>query len=105
VKHYRFIDEALREYEDAVEYYERESGLGDVFIREVDRVLDLTLQFPEMGSLVLNTPPELRVRRRLVRRFDVEIDYIVIDDELIILAIFHCKREPGYWHARLRRVR
>jgi len=57
VKRYRFVREALDEYEDAVTYYERtRSGLGDTFAREVERV---TLEFPEMGAPVTNTPLEL----------------------------------------------
>ena len=106
MKRYQFLDEALAEYEDAIEYYERaQTGLGDTFIGEVDRVIDLTLQFPDMGSPVADTPPELHVRRRIVRRFNVEIDYLISKDTLIVIAIFHCKRSPGYWRDRLERLR
>jgi toxin ParE1/3/4 len=102
VTHYRFLRDALEEYEDAIEYYERaQAGLGETFIHDVERVLAVTLEFPEMGSPVVDTPPELNVRRRVVQRFGVEIDYVVRDDEIVILAIFHCKRPPGYWRARL----
>jgi toxin ParE1/3/4 len=106
VKRYRFLREALEEYEDAVSYYERvRFGLGDTFVSEVERVIELTLEFPEMGTLVADTPPELGVRRRLVRRFDVEIDYLVSGDAIVVLAVFHCKRRPGYWKDRLRQFR
>jgi plasmid stabilization system protein ParE len=106
VKRYRFLREALEEYEDAVSYYERaRSGLGETLVREVERVIALTLEFPEMGAPVADTPPELGVRRRLVRRFDVEIDYLVSGDTLVVLAVFHCKRRPGYWKDRLRQFR
>lgn len=106
MKRHRFLRDALVEYEEAVEYYERaQSGLGETLIREIDRVIALTLRFPDMGSLVANTPPELGVRRRLLRRFDIEIDYLISGEDLIVLAIFHCKRRPGYWHHRLDRFR
>ena len=102
---YRFHQEALVEYEDAIEYYERaEEGLGETFIRDVEEVLALTLEFPHMGSPVLNTPPELDVRRRLVQRFSVEVDYVVTGDELIVIAVFHTRRRPGYWRDRLDRL-
>lgn len=105
MSHYRFEDEALVEYEDAAEYYERaQTGLGDTFVREVERVLRLALAFPNMGAPVAATPPDLRVRRLLVHRFDVELDYVASGDELIVIAIFHCKRDPGYWRSRLRRL-
>jgi hypothetical protein len=45
------------------------------------------------------------VRRQLVRRFDVEIDYLVSGDTIVVIAIFHCKRRPGYWKDRLRQFR
>lgn len=71
----RFLVEALVEYEDAIEYYERaQSGLGETFIREVEEVLALTLEFPEMGAPVADTPHDLNVRRRIVQRFGVEVD-------------------------------
>lgn len=103
---YRFLREALEEYEDAVSYYEgARSGLGETFANEVDRVIALTLEFPEMGAPVVDTPPELGVRRQLVRRFDVELDYLVSGDTIVVISIFHCKRRPGYWKDRLRQFR
>ncbi len=106
MKRYRFLREALEEYEDAVSYYEgARSGLGDRVADEVDRVIALTLEFPEMGAPVTETPPELGVRRQLVRRFDVEIDYLVSGETIVVLAVFHCKRRPGYWKDRLRQFR
>jgi toxin ParE1/3/4 len=106
VKRYRFLREALDEYEEAITYYERrQAGLGDTFVRDVDRVIALTLEFPEMGAPVANTPPNLGVRRRLVRRFGVELDYLVSDDAIVVLAVFHGKRRPGYWKERLERLR
>jgi plasmid stabilization system protein ParE len=103
---YRFLREALEEYEDAVSYYEgARSGLGETFANEVDRVIALMLEFPEMGAPVVDTPPELGVRRQLVRRFDVELDYLVSGDTIVVIAIFHCKRRPGYWKDRLRQFR
>jgi plasmid stabilization system protein ParE len=100
----RFLAEALVEDEDAIEYYERaQSGLGDTFIRDVGEVLAVTLEFPEMG--VPDTPPELNVRRRIVQRFGVEVDYVNVGEALIVLAVFHCKRRPGYWRDRLDRLR
>lgn len=54
----RFLAEALVEYEDAIEYYERaQSGLGETFLREVEEALAVTLEFPEMGASVADTPP------------------------------------------------
>ncbi len=98
----RFLVDALVEYEDAIAYYERaQSGLGEAFLHNVEETLALTLEFPEIGVLVANTPPDLGVRRRIIQRFEVEVNYLVVGDELTVLAIFHGKRRPGYWHDRL----
>jgi plasmid stabilization system protein ParE len=106
VKH-RFLTEALAEYEDAVVYYEGVNpGLGTRFIVEVDDLLDAICEFPRAGSRVPDTPPDLEIRRRLLRAFSVEVDYMIEKDHsIVVLAIFHSAREPGYWRARLRRSR
>jgi plasmid stabilization system protein ParE len=90
VKRYRFHREALDAYELAIAYYERaRPGLGESFILEVDRVIALTLEFPESGAPAADTPPELGIRRRLVQRFSVEIDYQGI------WRLHHCARGHG----------
>jgi plasmid stabilization system protein ParE len=106
MKSYRFLPEATSEYEDAIEFYENaQTGLGEAFIHEITRVIDLLMELPNMGSPVARTPPKLNVRRRIVRRFGIEIDYIVSGDVLIVLTIFHGKRHPDHWRDRLSRVR
>jgi plasmid stabilization system protein ParE len=104
VKGYEFLREALQEYEDAILYYElARPGLGDGFVREVEAALALTLEYPEIGTPVADTPPELKVRRQLIRRFGVEVDYMIESDTILVVALFHCKRRPGYWAQRLTR--
>jgi toxin ParE1/3/4 len=103
VTRHRFLREALEEYEDAIAYYELlRPGLGASFILDFEQVLDATLEFPEMGQLVEGAPPELGIRRRLLQRFGIEIDYMPSGSTIIVLAIFHGRRRPGYWKDRLR---
>ncbi len=104
MKGYRFLGEALEEYEDAVGYYETlRPGLGAGFILDFDQSIAIALEFPEIGAPVEGTPPQLGIRRRLLQRFGVEIDYMPSDEMLVIIAVFHGKRRPGYWKERLRR--
>lgn len=64
MRRYRFLREALEELEDTIAYYERsQPGLGEVFGREVERVLAITARFAEMGAPVEDLPPALNVRR------------------------------------------
>jgi len=47
----RFHSEARKEFFEASEYYEEQvMGLGDDFINEVEKVLDVILQQPDSGS-------------------------------------------------------
>jgi toxin ParE1/3/4 len=106
VRTHRFLHEALEEYEDAIAYYEElRPGLGSSFMVDFDQAIAATLEFPEMGSIVAGAPTRLGIRRRLLQRFGVEIDYIPSGDTLIIIAVFHGKRRPGYWKSRLERLR
>ena len=43
------------------------------------------------------------VRRKVLRRFPYSIFYLVEHDGLVIVAIAHHRRRPGYWKQRLRR--
>lgn len=102
---YRFLREALDEYEDAITYDEiLRPGLGSSLITDFDEVIASTLEFPAIGSPVPNTPPHLGIRRRLLQRFGVEVAYMTSGDSLVILAVFHGKRRPGYWRRRLRQL-
>jgi plasmid stabilization system protein ParE len=106
VKH-RFTAEALSDYENAVVYYEtREAGLGVRFILEVDELISSMLEFPRMGPRIEGAPADLGIRRCIVQTFGVEIDYLIEDESvLVILAVFHGSREPGFWLRRLERDR
>ncbi|WP_414530097.1 hypothetical protein [Nodularia chucula] len=40
------------------------------------------------------------VRRCLTRKFTYGILYTIEQDYILILAVMHCSREPGYWKSR-----
>lgn len=103
MKH-RFTAEALSDYESAVVYYEtQEPGLGVRFIIDVDELISTMLEFPRMGSIVAGTPADLEIRRCIVQTFGVEVAYMLEGDELVVIAVFHTSREPGFWLDRLKR--
>lgn len=47
-------------------------------------------------------PDTLGVRSCVLRPFPYAIVYLELPDEILILAIAHAKREPGYWQRRPR---
>jgi len=78
-------------------YRDNESAaLARDFLREVDSTLERLLTFPDLGR-----PAAKGTRRALVRRFPYAVIYLVEADRLVIVAIAHHSREPGYWLDRL----
>ena len=91
---------AERELVAATNFYEtRSSGLGADFIRQIEATLANILAHPELGSLFAGN----KIRRRLVERFPYGVVYELEDDDVLVLAIMHLRRRPGYWKRRLRR--
>lgn len=70
-------------------------GLGDVFIDEVEKVLDVIEQQPTSGTKITTSE-----RRFLVSRFPYGVIYSVEADQIIIFAVMNLKRRPGYWKSR-----
>ena len=98
----RFFAEALAEYEDAVVYYEkRQEGLGARLIDEFDEAVALALEYPEAFSAVQEAPVALGLRWVMLRSFPIKLVYTVRDEALLLVAVFHTRRRPGYWLVRL----
>jgi hypothetical protein len=102
----KFFAEALAEYEDAVVYYERrEQGLGARLIHEVDEAIALALEYPEAFSAVEEVPVAFGLRWVMLQSFPIKLVYTVRDEALLLVAVFHTRRRPGYWLERLRQLR
>ena len=96
---YKFHPEAEIELLDYATRYEDEvPGLGKRFRDEIERVVELLLERPELGSVL-----EGEIRHFVLRRFPHAVIYAIIDDSLYFLAVAHGHREPGYWIKRLAR--
>ena len=88
--------EADAELLEAMQYYElRKAGLRDEFFLAVDDALSAIRRRPESFPLV-----HADVRRALVRRFPYGVYYFVDDHDIIVIAIFHGKRNPKTWRDR-----
>lgn len=95
---YEFHPEALAEYQAAADYYAaRQSGLELRFIESVELAIQRVREAPERWRIL-----EEEVRRCLTRVFPYAILYIIESDYLLIIAVMHCHREPGYWRHRLK---
>jgi len=91
-----FHAEALAELQSAAEYYEsRQAGLGVRFLDVVGEALERITRDP-----IAWAPADDDVRRCLTRVFPFAILYTIEPEFILILAIAHLAREPGYWASR-----
>lgn len=98
----RFHPEALAELRANVAWYEdRGAGLGDRFEAAVDKVIDTAVEWPESGAIWPGWDSIPVVRSRRVAGFPYRLVYLVQPAELVVLALAHDKRLPGYWRDRV----
>ena len=82
-RHVRIAGPASEEFTEAVRWYEtRRPGLG-----------------AELYDAV-NATEDPNSRRMLVAGFPYHVVYRLEHDEIVILAIAHMKRRPGFWKQR-----
>ena len=100
----RQAPEAVTELADAAVWYEsRSRGLAGKFLQEFETVLRLIESRPASFPRLLDTSPELKIRRALLPRFPYASIFIELPSEIRIVAVAHVKRHPGYWLNRIRR--
>ncbi|OQX19768.1 MAG: plasmid stabilization protein [Desulfobulbaceae bacterium A2] len=94
-----FDPDARAEFLAAVEYYEESQlGLGRRFRTAVTRVLKGMETMP-FRYRVLHAP----FRRCLVPNFPYAIIFTIETDFILIVAVAHTKRKPGYWLDRMKK--
>jgi toxin ParE1/3/4 len=99
----RFHGEARIEFIAASEWYEEERpGLGDEFVDEVGKGLEAIAAHPDAWPAAARQRRKVAARRFIVPRFPYVLVYAVRSGEIVVLAVAHAKRKPGYWRKRLR---
>jgi plasmid stabilization system protein ParE len=84
------------EMNEAARFYElRVPGLGQDFLTEIERCFAQVTSHPESGQAVFQ-----RFRRVLTRRFPFAVIYELLPDDILVVAIAHQHRRPGYWRGR-----
>jgi len=93
---YEYHPAAEAEYHEAIGYYSRIGAeLGMSFVTEVEAAIERARQMPEAYAKIGGG-----LRRVLTHRFRYAIIYEVLEDRILIWAVAHTSREPGYWKAR-----
>jgi plasmid stabilization system protein ParE len=89
---YEFHPDALAEYQAAAGYYaDRQKDLEFRFITAVEHAIGQIRESPQRWPVL-----EDDVRRCLTRVFPYAVLYSIEADYLLIIAVMHCHREPGW---------
>jgi toxin ParE1/3/4 len=97
VKQIRFHPQADAEVEAETQYYRREAGpeVSSRFVKAVEQAVRLALEFPNSGSEGL-----ANTRRLQLKGFPHSLVYRSVDEGIVVFAVAHPSRVPGYWQAR-----
>ena len=99
------LQPAERERDEAIGWYESErQGLGLQFLERYEAGVQRALRFPDAGSPVTDPRLAREVRRHLLEQFPYDLVTTVADEHLVVVAVSHHKRRPGYWRRRLAKV-
>jgi plasmid stabilization system protein ParE len=94
---YEFHPEALDEYREATLYYaDRNPALALRFVEAVEDAIRRIVEAPERWRVL-----DEDVRRCLTRVFPYGVLYTIEREFILVVAVMHCSREPGYWKRRV----
>lgn len=87
---------ARREFEDAAVWYEeRRPGLGVQFLAEIVNAVALAAEYPERFPIMYRN-----VRCVRARRFPYSVFFREESQRIVVLSVFHARRDPGVWQQR-----
>jgi plasmid stabilization system protein ParE len=96
-KAFRFHPEARLEFRGSIQWYREQSPPAAVGFRlEVAAVIREILEAPDRWPKYL-----YGTRRVVLRRFPFSIIYLDEPVAVILVAVAHSKRKPGYWKRRV----
>ena len=84
------------EMEEAIAWYEYQgAGLGLQFATEIDTYLQRIADSPKQFSKTRG-----EIRRAVLTRFPYTIHFLDETNRIVVLAVFHVKRNPGVLEGR-----
>lgn len=87
---------ARREFDKAARWYEeRRVGLGARFVSEIDHVVALAAEGPRRFPIVHGD-----IHCIHARRFPYSVFFRVEGERIVVLAVFHVRRDPTIWQQR-----
>lgn len=93
----RLLPQAEAEVTAAFDWYQEQHwGLGYDFLTALSGALERLARLPELHERVA-----LRTRKALLRRFPYMILFAIENDEILVTAVFHSRRNPAKWADRV----
>ena len=88
---------ARQEYIEAVDWYQQRSrAVADRFVSEVEHVLEQIGVNPARYEWYDN-----EFRAAVLRRYPYSVVYWIDPlGDVLVVAVAHASRKPGYWHGR-----
>ena len=99
----RILAAAAEEAAEAAAWYEMQRpGLGAEFERAVDAALDLLEEEIVPLTPVPGAAGKRGATRLILKRFPYDVVVRERGAEIVVIALAHHSRRPGYWRDRLR---
>ncbi|MGF1575358.1 MAG: type II toxin-antitoxin system RelE/ParE family toxin [Cyanophyceae cyanobacterium] len=93
---YVFHPEAFNEYAESVQYYmEQRVEVAQGFINAIEGTVYRIMESPTRYATI-----DGDVRRCMALKFPYGLLYTIEQDYILIVAVMHCSRSPGYWKNR-----
>lgn len=91
------LEEAIDEASSAYRWYRsRSPSAGAKFMHELDRGIEAIADAPERWPAHAHG-----TRRYLMRRFPYSMVYTAHGEKVVVVAVAHTSRSPGYWRQRV----
>jgi plasmid stabilization system protein ParE len=96
-KRLRVHSHAQEEINEAFDWYFRRSPeAADAFLTEIGASLAQIASHPQLYSTYTKN-----TRRRVLSGFPYSVIFQLKDDIILVVAVAHAKRRPGYWRKRI----
>ena len=97
MKPVRYHPRARSELIESAFFYDgRSRGLGERFLEAAEAAETIIRKHPLWGR-----PYEAGTRKYRIRKFPFALIYKEFSDCIMVFAVAHFSREPGYWASRL----
>ena len=93
----KFHLEAMIEFDEAGDFYSvRSEELGERFRSHIQSSIEEIEDSPHSWPMF-----DQDIRRYVVDEFPFVIIYMELEDLVLIVAVMHTSRKPGYWRSRI----